>query len=64
MKLKKQKGTPQFEPFNKGYIYNNFLAACDKFEMLDKQGKIPDDIIVVAYHRRFVQKSELLFQTF
>ena len=26
--VKRQKGTPQFQTFPKGYIYNNFIIAC------------------------------------
>ena len=32
--------------------------------MLQNQGKLPDDIIVVAYHRRFVQKKDPLFSNY
>ena len=38
------------------YIFNNHNAAIDKFEILDRLERLPQDIFVVAYHRRFIKK--------
>ena len=49
------------EVFGKAYIFNNYVAACDKFEQLDRLQRLPDEIYTVAYHRRFVKKSNYFF---
>jgi len=47
--------------FPQSYVFNNYLVASDKFEALLRNDKWPDNIIVAAYHRRFVKKSDALF---
>ena len=47
---------------DKTYIFNNFLAACDKYEDLERLDKIPEDIFVVAYHRRFIKRAHSVFE--
>lgn len=46
---------------SKVYIFNNYQAACEMYEELEKNEKIPDYIMAVAYHRRFVKPSFSLF---
>jgi len=50
--------------FGRAYIFNFYLAACDKYEQLNRLGKLPEDIYCVAYHRRFVRKSNPFFHEF
>ena len=42
---------------DKTYLFNNFDAACQMYEELDRNEKIPAYIFSVAYHRRFMQPS-------
>ena len=49
---------------DKTYIFNNFAAACDKFEDLQRTEKIPDEIFAVAYHRRFIKRTHAVFESF
>ena len=46
---------------NNIYIFNNYKAAYDKYEDLERLEKIPDEIFVVAYHRRFTKKDVSFF---
>lgn len=52
------------EVFGKSYIFNNYLAACDKFEQLDRLQRLPDEVYTVAYHRRFIKKSHYFFHPY
>jgi hypothetical protein len=47
--------------FAQSYVFNNHIVAAEKFEILLKNDKWPENIIVAAYHRRFVKKSNSLF---
>ena len=59
--LKKLKKKNKTTNFSMPYIFNNYLAAVDKFEILDRLCRLPDDIYVVAYHRRFIRKNNRFF---
>jgi hypothetical protein len=63
LKKKQQKRNPN-EVFGKAYIFNNYLAAWDKYEQLERLQRLPEDIYTVAYHRRFVKKSHSFFHPF
>lgn len=52
------------EVFGKAYVFNNYLAACDKFEQLDRLQRLPDDVYTVAYHRRFIKKNHYFFHPY
>ena len=39
-------------------MFNNYWAACDRFEDIERKGQLPDDIILVLYQRRFVLAKE------
>ena len=52
------------EVFGKAYIFNNYLAACDKFEQLDRLQRLPDELYAVAYHRRFIKKDNYFFHPY
>lgn len=47
----------KLETFGKAYIFNNQVAAANKFETLRDLQRLPEQIIFVAYHRRFVEKQ-------
>jgi hypothetical protein len=49
------------EIFGKTYIFNNYLAACDNYNKLYNLQRLPEEIITVAYHRRFVRKEGSFF---
>jgi tRNA pseudouridine-54 N-methylase len=49
---------------SKTYIFNNFQAACEKYEDIERLEKIPDEIFVVAFHRRFTKPAITVFQEF
>lgn len=55
------KGKENANRFTASYIFNNHVNAADKFEALMRNDKIPDNIIAVAYHRRFYKKTHSLF---
>lgn len=50
--------------YSKTFIFNNHALACDKFKELVYYDKLPDELITVAYHRRFVQKEHSIFAKF
>lgn len=37
----------------KTYLFNNYWAACDKYEDIERKNQLPDEIFTVVYHRRF-----------
>ena len=39
-------------------MFNNYWAACDRFEDIERKGQLPDEIILVLYQRRFVSAKE------
>ena len=51
MQQEKQRKQKQLD---KTYIFNNFQAAFDKFEDLERADKVPDDFYCVLYHRRHI----------
>ena len=56
-KGKKKSKRPANEVFAKAYIFNNHMAASDKYEQLLNLQRLPEDIFAVAYHRRFVERT-------
>ena len=46
------------------YLFNNHAAACDKYEDLERMEKIPANIYVVVFHRRFTKQELSLFADF
>lgn len=51
----------QHEVFSASYIFNNHVAACEKYVQLFNLQRLPDSIISVAYHRRFVSSNTNFF---
>jgi hypothetical protein len=43
--------------YNKMFIFNNHALASDKFKELVYYDKLPEELITIAYHRRFVKKE-------
>ena len=60
-KLNNELRKDKTQPFDQAYVFNNHYAATEKFDMIKDLGKIPDNIIAVAYHRRFIKKENGLF---
>ena len=59
----KQNQAPKLA-YGKAFIFNNHSLACDKFKELVYFDKLPDDLISVAYHRRFIKKTDSIFQNY
>ncbi len=45
-------------------LFNSYPAAVSQFKDLDTNGKLPDDIFVAVYHRRFIKKTHYFFQPY
>ena len=43
--------------FDKRNMFNSYQVAYEKFYEYDANQNFPDEIIAVAYHRRFIKKS-------
>ena len=63
-KQNQMRSTKQYEPFQRPYIFNNHTVAVEKFDQLRKIGRLPPEILAVAYHRRFFYKDTGLFCEF
>jgi hypothetical protein len=46
---------------SKTYLFNNYYAACDRYEDIERKGQFPDDIFVVVYHRIFTKSATKMF---
>jgi len=64
MNMESQRKTRGTEHFAMEYLFNNHVAAVDKFEQLVKIDRLPESIIVVCYHRRFVKRTNSLFNEY
>jgi hypothetical protein len=42
-------------------LFNSYQMACEKYQEFEDGGNLPEDIYVVAYHRRFVKKNYFFF---
>lgn len=58
VEAKKRKATE----LSRIYLFNRYWAACDVYDDIVKRGEMPDDIYVVAYHRRFTKPPFKIFQ--
>jgi hypothetical protein len=42
-------------------LFNNYYNALERYPEFDQNQNFPDDVFVLAYHRRFVRKQHAFF---
>jgi hypothetical protein len=61
MDLDKKKEKEKQNIFHPSYLFNNHAVAVQKYEDIRASHYLPENIIAVAFHRRFYNKKHGLF---
>jgi len=56
--------TKAVQKIDKCTLFNSYQIAYERYQDFLDGGNFPDEIYVVAYHRRFVKKSYYFFNPF